>query len=313
VSTEPLRVLMVSCDGAPLPELPAASPWGPFDPLPCTGLEAATEQIALQTFDGIVIGARAVDARRLLVWPALSQAVVEPATLVLTPEPPGSELAVRLMERGVQDVLPLSIEPAEDLPRALRLAIARKSLERQVRKAFATDLMTGLPNQSQLIEHLHQLLAMRERDPAPVALLVLRIEGLATVEAEAGREAANALRRKIGVRLRAGLRGGDVVASIGADAFAVLLPKIQDPQDADRVVAKLVVALHAPFPVAGRPAAVAVASGVAQFPQDGRDAAELLRRASGLAASAQAQGRAGFANRVEQGATPPAANDPTAT
>jgi GGDEF domain-containing protein len=92
----------------------------------------------------------------------------------------------------------------------------RKRLEQAARNAYATDLATGLPHQAQLLEHMTQLLALREREPAPMVLLVLRIEGLASGRGALGAEAANILRRKVAVRLRGGLRASDVVASIGS-------------------------------------------------------------------------------------------------
>jgi diguanylate cyclase (GGDEF)-like protein len=311
VTNPPLRVLMVACDAAATPPAIApASPFGPFSLQPSDGLDAAAQALAQGSFDAVLIAARTVDARRLLNWPALALAATDPALVVLTTDDPGAELAVLLARRGVQDVLPLAIDPVDALPRALRLGIERKAQEQLTRKAYATDLKTGLPNQSQLIELVNQLLALREREPAPMALLAVRIEGLATAEARLGAEAANVLRRKIAVRLRVGVRSSDVVASIGNDAFAVLLPKLQDAQDAERVASKLAAALHPPFAIGGSEVAVAVATGVAQFPPDGKDALSLLRRACGLASSAQAQGRSGFVNRVERtSALPAAAND----
>ena len=307
-----LRVLMVACDGATPPAIVPASPFGPFALHPCEGLDAAASELAQGSFDAVLIAARTIDARRLLNWPALSQASTDPALLVLTTDEPGAELAVQLARRGVQDVLPLAIDPVDALPRALRLAIERKAQEQLTRKAYATDLKTGLPNQGQLVEHINQLLALREREPAPMALLALRIEGLASAEARLGGESANVLRRKIAVRLRVGVRSSDVVASVGVDVFAVLLPKLQDAQDAERVAAKLAAALHPPFTISGSDVPVAVAFGVAQFPQDGKDALSLLRRASGLAASKPAEGRNGFANREERGPAT-AANDASGT
>lgn len=303
-----LTVLMIQSEGIDLPALNPASPFGPFALHPCAGLAEATERLAAQTYDAVVMAAKPFDARKLLTWAGLSQATAEPAMLVLTAGEPGSDLAVRLVQSGVQDVLPASIDPIEALPRAVRLAIERKAQDRLSRKAYATDLMTGLPNQAQLIEHVNQLLALREREPAPMALMAVRVEGLATAEARVGRESANVLRRKIAVRLRMGLRASDVVASVGTDAFAVLLSKFQEPQDAERVAVKLREALHPPFPIGGTEVAVAVAIGIAQYPEDGKDATSLLRRAVGLAASGAATGRDGFANHVEQG-TGAAAND----
>jgi diguanylate cyclase (GGDEF)-like protein len=125
-----------------------------------------------------------------------------------------------------------------------------------------------------------------------MALLVLRVEGLAATERALGSEAGNVLRRKLAVRLRAGLRASDVVASIGDDAFAVLLAWIDAPQDAMRVAGKLAQALQQPVRVAGQDQAVAVAVGVSQYPEHGKQADELLRRALGQASGHAAVGRA---------------------
>ena len=308
-----LRVLMVACEGTVLPDMAAASPFGPFDWRPCSGLDAAAERLGAERFDAVLIAARTVDARQLPNWSAFSLAVADPALLVLTSDEPGADLAMLLARRGVQDVLPLTVDAVDALPRALRLAVERKIQEKLARKAHATDLMTGLRNQSQLVEHVDQLIALREREPAPMALLALRVEGLAHVEARLGREMANVVRRKVAVRLRVGVRASDVVASISVDMFAVLLSKFKDPQDPDRVAAKLVASLSPPFALAGSDVAVAVATGVANYPQDGKDAAVLLRRAVGMAASAHAHGRSGFVSHPARGgrAKPAAANDDT--
>jgi diguanylate cyclase (GGDEF)-like protein len=212
------------------------------------------------------------------------------------------------LERGVQDIVVASDSAAEALRRRMEIALQRKALDRAARRAFATDLATGLPNHSQLLEHLTHLLALREREPAPMAVIALRIEGLATVAASMGEESANVLRRKVAVRLRASLRASDVVASIGNDAFVVLLAWIDSPTDGERVAAKLVASLRQPFSVAGRDVAVALSPGLALYPEHGKTADALLRRSVGQAAGLAAMGREGFANRVERGPAE-AAND----
>ena len=296
----PLQLLWV---GPSMPDLQADA-FGPFELRQAGALEAAAQAMRDAAFDALVLQVHDDDAARALChWPALSQAVLDAAVLVAGPAL-NAELALRLIELGVQDVLPVDAVSG----RAIGLAVQRKRLERAARKAYATDLSTGLPNHAQLLEHMSHLLALREREPAPMALLVLRIEGLATAEAALGAEAANVLRRKVAVRLRAGLRASDVVAAIGADTFAVLLAWIDAPGAGDQVAAKLAASLQQTFNVAGQPLAVAVAVGVSQYPEHGRQADELLRRALGSAAEGTAAGRTGYANRVERGAAP-AAND----
>jgi diguanylate cyclase (GGDEF)-like protein len=297
---------MVAGPGAAAPAVSAASAFGPFEFQPCDGFDEAAQRLAVERFDAVLVAARTPDARKLLSWPALSQATIEPALLVLTVDEPGAELVTLLVRQGAQDVLPLSIDTVDALPRAIRLAVERKSQDRLARKAYATDLTTGLPNQSQLLEHLSQLIALREREPAPMALLALRLEGLADAPARLGSESASVVRRKIAVRLRAALRASDVVASLGADAFAVLLPRFHDTRDAEYVAAKLASSLRSPFMIAGRQVALAAACGVAHYPGDGKDAAALLRRALGLAAATPAEGAAGAYSQAT------AANDPAA-
>jgi diguanylate cyclase (GGDEF)-like protein len=238
----------------------------------------------------------------------MPHAALDMALVVLAPEPAFDEV-IRLLQLGVQDVVPARDMTPDRLALALRQAVERKRLEMAARRAYATDLNTGLPNHAQLMEHMTHLLALREREPAPMALLVLRIEGLAAAQASLGAEAANVLRRKIAVRLRSALRASDVVASLGADRFAVLLAWIDDAADGERVVAKLTASLQRPLNVAGQDVAVAVGAGVARYPGDGRDAGTLLQLAASQASQNNPQGGVSIAaERVGRGGTP-AAND----
>lgn len=302
--TEPLRIL---CIGGPAPDL-GLSPWGPFTCEDVASLDQALEALRQSPPDAILVRSPDADAlERLLRWPALSQAVLDSALVVAAPEPAVGP-ALKLLQRGAQDVLNNATLRNESLARRLRLAVERKRLDQAARKAYATDLATGLPNHAQLLEHMTHLLALREREPAPMALIVLRIEGLAGTEAALGAEAANVLRRKVAVRIRAGLRASDVVASLGSDSFAVLLAWIDAPDDAAHVASKLAQQVRQPYSVAGTDRAVAVALGLAAYPEHGRDAESLLRRATSQAASVATVGREGFATRVERGPAA-AAND----
>jgi diguanylate cyclase (GGDEF)-like protein len=94
-----------------------------------------------------------------------------------------------------------------------------------------------------------------------------------------GTEAANVLRRKAAVRLRASLRASDVVAALGPDMFAVLLAWIDADDDAQHVARKLLAAVSQPFQVAGQPVPVGARVGVAKYPAHGKDAQQLLRHA----------------------------------
>ena len=291
--SDPIQLLYF---GPREPDL-STSAYGPFVVHPVCALDELSQALDGQPYDAIVISQADADGPALLAtWAGLSRAVLDAAVLVLAPEP-ATQDAVKLLQLGVQDVLPLREAVPDVLARAARLAVERKRLERAARRAYATDLSTGLPNLAQLMEHMSHLLALREREPAAMALLALRIEGLAATEARLGTEAANVLRRKVAVRLRSGLRASDVVASVGVDTFAVLLAWIDEAANADRVAGKLAQSLQRPFTVAGQDVAVAVRLGVAQYPLHGKEAEALLRRALGQAGEGPLVGRVGLSPR----------------
>ena len=281
------------------------SAFGPFAVQVCTDPAEAQARLAAQACDALLLDAGLAASAAELA----EVGVMGPATLVVG-HGLGTEAVLAWLQRGAQDVLGHEELEAASLPQRIRAAVERKRVERDARKSYATDLATGLPHQQQLIEHMSHLLALREREPSPMALLVLRIEGLSTTQARLGLEAAHVLRRKIAVRLRAGVRASDVVAALGDASFGVLLGSILAPADAERVGAKLLKALLDPFTVAGETLAVSVALGIGQYPQDGAQPDALLRRALGLAASAAAQGRAGLASVSDAGSRlAQAAND----
>jgi len=299
---EPIQLLHM---GAAAPDL-STSAYGPFVVHEVPSLDDLAQALDSQHYDAIVLHQNRHDGlRQLALWPGLARAVLDAAVLVVAPEPASGE-ALRLVQLGAQDVLPPHEAHPAALARAMRLAVERKRLERAARKAYATDLATGLPNHGQLMEHMNHLLALREREPAVMALLALRIEGLAATEARLGTESANVLRRKVAVRLRSGLRASDVVAAVGVDTFAVLLTWIDDAGDGERVAVKLAQSLQRPFTVAGQDVAVAVCVGVSQYPQHGKDADTLLRRALGQAVDGRPIGRSGLSPHAGGAA---AAND----
>lgn len=255
------------------------SAFGPFVMRPCTSLdELSTQQRALAC-DAMLIDLTAVGGvDKLLNWHGLAAAVLGSALVIVGPEPTPA-VCVRLLQMGVRDVLSVRENAPEQIGRVLRLAIERKRMDDAARRAYSIDLTTGLPNHNQLLEHMSHLLALREREPAAMALIVLQLDGFRGVEATLGAESANVLRRKAAVRLRASLRASDVVASLGSDMFAVLLAWIESQDDGDRVARKLLQSVSQPFKVAGQDVPVGARIGVGQYPAHGKEAQALLQHA----------------------------------
>ena len=146
-----------------------ASPLGPFALHACADRDALLALLAGAGCDVLLVpGEGAVDAKQLLVDAAHDTAILIVAAA------PTAQTVLDWLQRGAQDVLRPDELSAGVLALRVRAAIERKRLEHDARTAYATDVETGLPHQQQLIEHMSQLIALREREPAPMALLALR-------------------------------------------------------------------------------------------------------------------------------------------
>jgi diguanylate cyclase (GGDEF)-like protein len=286
-----------------------------INPLPATQdalvgagfvLITAADGLLARQHDAVLFDAADAAALATLAHrPDLPQAAFDSAAVVVCPVA-DEALEAALLRQGVQAIVAPGDVAA--LARAIRHAVVRRRADRKARTAYATDLATGLPHQAQLVEHMTQLLALREREPAPMVLIVLRVDGFASAATRLGGEAGNILRRKVAVRLRSLLRASDVVAAIGPDAFGVLLGRLEAHTDGERVAAKLVRALQQPTTVAGQPCRVVAHVGLALYPEHGKDAESLLQRASAQAGSVATLGSGGYATATQRG-TGDAAND----
>ena len=296
LSGSPIRLLAVATAArAPGFEIEASAGWA----------EALERLRSDARFDAVL-----ADGDFASASPAQIAAIAQRAALVVAVVEPDAEHAAGWLRGGADDVIGRDELAGAAGWRRVRFAVERRRRGDLRSTGHSTDPATGLPHRQQLVEHLSQLLALREREPAPMALLGFRIEGLRPRGEGAESTDFETLRRKIAVRLRVGVRASDVVAAVDDDTFAVLLGSIVAPRDADRVAAKLVAALLAPFSVAAVDRSVTVALGIAHYPHDGRDAERLLRRALALAAAAPASSAAGPATvRAGDGGERAAAND----
>ncbi|MGY1812055.1 putative bifunctional diguanylate cyclase/phosphodiesterase [Blastococcus sp. SYSU D00820] len=96
----------------------------------------------------------------------------------------------------------------------------RHEREQRLEDVAFTDPSTGLPNRAGCARVLQQALDTGTADGR--TLLLIEVDGLALVREDAGRDLATSVLAELARRLRATVRGEDLVARLGGDAFAVL-------------------------------------------------------------------------------------------
>ncbi len=119
----------------------------------------------------------------------------------------------------------------------------RDQADRMTRLAH-TDALTGLANRRQLIQQLEREFARARRYRRPLSLLYLDLDGFKEINDRFGHLFGDDLLRGAARSMQSILRATDLLARIGGDEFAVLLPET-NLEGAKKVSAKLSRALAA--------------------------------------------------------------------
>ena len=154
----------------------------------------------------------------------------------------------------------------------------QKAAEQHIERLAYYDALTDLPNRALLMQQAELALALAARRRISLAVLFLDLDRFKEVNDALGHSAGDVLLTQVAARLQALVRVEDMVCRLGGDEFVLLLPEA-DQEGALRVANKVLAALRQPFAVAGHALSATASVGIALYPHDGADFAELLKNA----------------------------------
>lgn len=171
--------------------------------------------------------------------------------------------------------------------RTLELQAANRALDLQAR----TDALTGLLNRRGFDSRMEFALALARRSGRPLSVVSLDVDHFKGVNDRFGHEAGDEVLRRLAQTLQQRLRASDVIARLGGEEFAVVLPDTA-AEDARAIAQSIVDGMAAQEdPLVGR---ITVSAGIASLRDAPDSALELLRRSDAALYAAKGQGR----NRV---------------
>ena len=138
----------------------------------------------------------------------------------------------------------------------------RKQLESSLTHRSMHDALTGLPNRSLLVEHLHQATARRRSGDQTFAVLFVDVDGFKAVNDDRGHAVGDEVLVAVGARLSSTVRATDTVARFGGDEF-VVIAELAHPDDAAVLSARLEASVSAPLRIGGEDVHVGASIGVA--------------------------------------------------
>jgi diguanylate cyclase (GGDEF)-like protein/PAS domain S-box-containing protein len=173
------------------------------------------------------------------------------------------------------------------------VSVAR-AMARQIAHSAEHDFLTGLPNRMLLNDRISQAIASALRHTRHVAVLFLDLDGFKHINDSLGHPVGDKLLQSIATRLVASVRGADTVSRQGGDEFVVLLPDLQQPEDAAVMAGRILRDVAAPHLVDQHELHVTTSIGVSVFPDDGADAETLIKNADTAMYQAKENGRQSF-------------------
>ena len=169
-----------------------------------------------------------------------------------------------------------------------------RAIAHQTKHAAYHDTLTGLPNRLLLSDRIKQAIAIAQRHRKPVAVLFLDLDGFKHINDSLGHAIGDKLLVSVSSRLVTSVRLSDTVSRQGGDEFVILLADISEPEDAGVTARRFLQVLGEAQSINGHDVQVTASIGISVFPEDGHDAATLIKAADTAMYKVKANGRHGY-------------------
>jgi diguanylate cyclase (GGDEF)-like protein len=213
-----------------------------------------------------------------LGWPWVLNTEDLPALgLSLNDFPPHTPLGdLLVLLRSNQNTLTDSRELSE---RLRQRSLALRATNQQLEKLAHFDPLTHMPNRVLLGDRLRQAMLQSQRRGTLMCVVYLDLDGFKTINDLWGHDVGDQFLATLAQRLRASLRDEDTLARLGGDEFVAVLGGLQQPQDCEPVLERMLQAARTPVLLADATMQVSASIGVTFSPLDPGDADLLMRHA----------------------------------
>ena len=176
----------------------------------------------------------------------------------------------------------------------LTLYIVKKQRENDHELALLarTDILTKLPNRSDLINNIEQ--AISNNSTSSFTVIFFDIDYFKSINDNYGHEIGDKILQNYASKIKLLIEKGDFFARLGGDEFVLILHSITAPQKVHNFIRKLSQNLDTTFTLNKTEIFTTTSIGACIYPQDGNDTKTLLKHADIAMYTAKKSGRNSF-------------------
>ena len=157
--------------------------------------------------------------------------------------------------------------------------IASSKAERNMKQLAYHDSLTGLPNRTNLMQHLQLMLDQSHIENSMFAVLFLDLDHFKVVNDSMGHDVGDLLLKAVSDRLVKFLRKEDFIARLGGDEFTIVLQDVKSTKVIEDIAQQICESFRKPFVFLRRKILVTTSIGVSVFPAHGGEISDLLKHA----------------------------------
>ncbi len=154
---------------------------------------------------------------------------------------------------------------------------SQRVAEKRLLIASQYDELTGLPNRRLFKKRLKQEMKRALSSNKSLGLILLDLDHFKLVNDTLGHAAGDHLLRVLSRRLTAYLNPNSFVSRLGGDEFAIVIGDVENEQDIYKIANTFLLQLESPITHGGKALHCGMSIGCALYPQDARDASELMK------------------------------------
>ena len=170
----------------------------------------------------------------------------------------------------------------------------QKNAERKLLKIATYDSLTGLVNRTLLLDRLEHAIGLARHHEHRLAVMFVDLDRFKGINDSLGHDYGDKLLRIVANRMRNLVAESGTVARLGGDEFVIVIEEVDTADDLSSFVAQIIESVETPISLAEEVLRVSCSIGVAFYPEDASEPAELIKQADVAMYTAKKDALSGF-------------------